>query len=194
MTISSMLLLLVLGLVMGFIFGFSLEKSRVFEPGVIVRQFELRNFLMAKVFLTAAATSLIVILIMTQFFGVHFHIKPTYFSANIIGGLITGIGIVLAGACPGTVYAQIGARYKDALLTFLGGLVGAIAFGYLKPSVLDPIFFSSKGEKIQLSDFFLVRYWVAAIILFFIFLFILFILEKHRHWKEEIGENYDGLD
>mgnify|MGYP000355398640 CR=1 FL=1 len=43
------------GLLMGIVFGFALEKSRVFEPGVIVGQMQLRNFLMLKVFLTASA-------------------------------------------------------------------------------------------------------------------------------------------
>jgi hypothetical protein len=30
---------------MGIVFGFALEKSRVFEPGIIVGQMQLRNFI-----------------------------------------------------------------------------------------------------------------------------------------------------
>ena len=44
------------GLAMGVVFGFMLEKSRVFEPGMIVGQMQLRNFTMLKIFLAAVAT------------------------------------------------------------------------------------------------------------------------------------------
>ena len=52
---------------MGIIFGFALEKSRVFEPGVIVGQMQLRNFIMLKVFLTAVATGAVVLAAMHGF-------------------------------------------------------------------------------------------------------------------------------
>ena len=50
-----------IGVAMGIAFGFALEKSRVFEPGVIVGQMQLRNFIMLKVFLTAVATGAVVL-------------------------------------------------------------------------------------------------------------------------------------
>ena len=52
----SLVTAILIGLLMGAVFGFALEKSRVFEPGVIVGQMQLRNFIMLKVFLTAVAT------------------------------------------------------------------------------------------------------------------------------------------
>ena len=52
---------IIIGLLMGFVFGWALEKSRVFEPGMIVGQMQLSNFIMLKVFLTAVATGLVVI-------------------------------------------------------------------------------------------------------------------------------------
>jgi len=47
-------------LIMGFIFGFALEKGRVFEPSVIRDQMLLNRFIMIKMFLSAAITSLLV--------------------------------------------------------------------------------------------------------------------------------------
>ncbi len=49
------------GVLMGIVFGFALEKSRVFEPGIIVSQMQLRNWIMLKVFLTAVATGTVVL-------------------------------------------------------------------------------------------------------------------------------------
>jgi hypothetical protein len=52
---------ILIGLLMGIAFGFALEKSRVFEPGMVVGQMQLRNFIMLKVFLSAVATGAIVL-------------------------------------------------------------------------------------------------------------------------------------
>ena len=55
------------GLLMGAAFGFALEKSRVFEPGMIVGQMQLHNFIMLKVFLTAVATGAVVLAALNGF-------------------------------------------------------------------------------------------------------------------------------
>ncbi|MFM1884916.1 MAG: hypothetical protein RL026_73 [Pseudomonadota bacterium] len=52
---------------------------------------------------------------------------------NWIGGLIFGIGWALVGACPGPVYALLGAVGAPALLILLSALAGAWAYGALKP-------------------------------------------------------------
>ena len=61
----NILFAVILGLAMGAVFGIALEKSRVFEPGTIVSQMQLRTFLMLKVFLTAVVTGLVVIIAVT---------------------------------------------------------------------------------------------------------------------------------
>ena len=109
-------------LLMGIVFGFALEKSRVFEPGVIVGQMQLRNFIMLKVFLTAVATGAVVLAVLNGFGFVKLQPKAALYAADIVGGLILGVGIALAGACPGTTLAQIGVGYRDAMFTLLGGL------------------------------------------------------------------------
>ena len=110
------------GLLMGIVFGFALEKSRVFEPGIIVGQMQLRNWIMLKVFLTAVATGAVVLAVLHGFGFVKLQPKAALYAADIVGGLILGAGIALAGACPGTTLAQIGVGYRDAIFTLLGGL------------------------------------------------------------------------
>ena len=72
----SVLNAILIGLATGIVFGFALEKSRVFEPGVIVGQMQLRNFLMLKIFLAAVITGLIVLAVMNGMFGVKLSLKP----------------------------------------------------------------------------------------------------------------------
>src|SRR5512140_3971435 len=110
---------IVIGLSMGIVFGFALEKSRVFEPGIIVGQMQLRNFIMLKVFLTAVATGAVVLAVLNGFGFVKLQPKAAFYAADLVGGALLGVGLALAGACPGTTLAQIGAGYRDALFTFL---------------------------------------------------------------------------
>ena len=58
---NSVIVAILSGLAMGVVFGFALEKSRVFEPGAFVGQMQLRNFFMLKIFLTAVATGALVL-------------------------------------------------------------------------------------------------------------------------------------
>jgi uncharacterized membrane protein YedE/YeeE len=130
---SSVAVGIISGLLMGVVFGFALEKSRVFEPGIIVGQMQLRNWIMLKVFLSAVATGAVVLACLNGFGFVKLQPKAALYAADIVGGLILGAGIALAGACPGTTLAQIGVGYRDAIFTLLGGLSGAVAFSYAQP-------------------------------------------------------------
>lgn len=182
---------IIVGIAMGIVFGFALEKSRVFEPGVIVGQMQLRNFIMLKVFLTAVATGAVVLAALHGFGIVKLYPKAALYSADIIGGLLLGAGITLAGACPGTTAAQIGAGYRDAIFTLIGGIAGAVAYSYAQPT-LSKSFLGAGGGKLILSDLFGVPYWIGALVLAVVIVAILGVLEGTRPWKNELGKDVDG--
>lgn len=183
---------IIVGLLMGIVFGFALEKSRVFEPGMIVGQMQLRNFIMLKVFLTAVVTGLIVIGIMNGVLGAKLYPKTLVYGADILGGLLLGGAITLAGACPGTVFAQIGAGYKDSWLVLAGGLAGALSFSYLEPW-LNPLLLSGGVGKITLDTLLGVPFWTLALSFAVVLIAGLVALEKWRPWRSELGANHDGM-
>jgi hypothetical protein len=187
----SLTVAILVGVAMGIVFGFALEKSRVFEPGVIVGQMQLRNFIMLKVFLTAVATGAVVLAVLNGFGFVKLQPKAALYAADIVGGLILGVGIALAGACPGTTLAQIGAGYRDALFTLVGGLCGAVAYSYAEPA-LKKTFLGSGGGKIILSDLFGVPYWIGALVLAALLVVVLGVLESRQAWTRELGHDVDG--
>jgi len=187
----SVLSAILVGIAMGIVFGFALEKSRVFEPGMIVGQMQMKNFIMLKVFLTAVATGAVVLAALNGFGYVKLSPKPALYSADIVGGLILGAGITLAGACPGTTLAQIGAGYRDALFTLIGGLAGAVAFSYAQPT-LSKTFLAQGGGKIIFSDLIGVPYWMAALALAAVLVVVLAALEAWRPWRAELGSDVDG--
>ncbi len=179
------------GLAMGIVFGFALEKSRVFEPGMIVGQMQLRNFIMLKVFLTAVATGAAVLAALNGVGIVKLQPKAALYAADIVGGLLLGAGIALAGSCPGTVLAQVGAGYRDALFTLAGGICGAVAYSYATPA-LSGTFLAAGSGKLVLSDLIGLPYWQGAITLAGIIVIVLFALEALKPWRAEMGNDVDG--
>ena len=187
---SSVAVGIISGLLMGVIFGFALEKSRVFEPGIIVGQMQLRNWIMLKVFLTAVATGALVLAFLNGFGFVKLQPKATLYAADIVGGLILGAGISLAGACPGTTLAQIGVGYRDAIFTLVSGLFGAVAFSYAQPW-LDKSLIGT-GPKLIFTDLAGIPYWQGAIALAAAIIVILVLMERMRPWRDDLGLDNDG--
>lgn len=188
MTLTSAI---VIGIAMGIVFGFALEKSRVFEPGIIVGQMQMRNFIMLKVFLTAVATGAVVLAALNGFGIVKLAPKAAMYYADIIGGLILGAGIALAGACPGTTLAQVGAGYRDALFTLVGGLFGAVAYSYAEP-VLTKTFLGQSSGKLIFSQLMGIPYWAGALGLAALLVLALVALEAWRPWRDDMGNDVDG--
>jgi hypothetical protein len=187
---SSVILGIATGLLMGVVFGFALEKSRVFEPGMIVGQMQLRNFIMLKVFLSAVATGALVLAVLNGFGYVKLSPKAALYAADIVGGLLLGAGIALAGACPGTTLAQIGAGYRDAIFTLLGGLCGAVAFSYAEPWLAKSLI--GTGKKLIFSDLVGVPFWQGALALAAVLIVVLVAMEKARSWRDDLGADVDG--
>jgi hypothetical protein len=182
---------IVVGIAMGIVFGFALEKSRVFEPGVIVGQMQLQNFIMLKVFLAAVATGAVVLAAMHGFGLVKLHPKAALYVADIVGGLLLGTGIALAGACPGTVLAQASVGYRDVWFTLAGAIVGAVAYSYMAPA-LSKTFLGSGGGKIVFTDLIGIPYWIGALVLAIVIIAVLGLLESRHPWSDELGRDVDG--
>lgn len=184
---------MLLGLAMGIIFGFALEKGRVCEAGVIVCQMQMSRHTMLKMFLSAVITGLVVLSVLVGFGFAKLSPKATLFAADIIGGAILGLGIVIAGACPGTVLAQIGTGYKDAIFTFVGGLFGALAFTYAEPTLLKPILTAGSYGKLTLDQLLGLPFPAVALTFAALLAGILVWLEKMQPWQDEVGPEADGL-
>ena len=130
-----------LGLGLGFCFGFLLQKGQVCNYDVIMRQLLLRDFTVLKVIFTAIVTGMIGVHAMRAAGWVSLHKKPGSLGASVPGPLIFGLGFGLLGYCPGTAVGAVGHGALDALV---GGVVGitigaglyAVAFPWLERHVL----------------------------------------------------------
>ncbi|MFN0263037.1 YeeE/YedE thiosulfate transporter family protein [Tepidamorphus sp. 3E244] len=182
----TLFMLVVLGLVMGLVFGIALEKSRVMEPGVLVRQFQFTNFIMLKMFFAAVATGLVVLVVLTGLGVAELHPKAAVMGSTIVGGLLLGAGIVIAGACPGTALAQIGAGYKDAWATVAGGILGAMVYGYNIDAIEGALKIADFG-KITFDQVLGMPFWLLALVVAAALGGAMVALEKWRPWRSEMA-------
>ncbi|KAK0645516.1 hypothetical protein B0T16DRAFT_327984 [Cercophora newfieldiana] len=133
-------------LISGAAFGAALTASGVYQPSVILSQLEFDNFHMLQAFLAGAAGSTAIVTA-AQKLG-YVQLKPRNFSSiglfapwdgNLIGGMLLGTGMFLAGACPGTVLAQLGNGIRSGFYAFEGAAIAGIVWtGFLGPLLHRP--------------------------------------------------------
>jgi hypothetical protein len=136
---------LLIGLVIGIAFGATLSLSGAASHRMIVNALRLKDLRLLKIIMTALAVGMLGVSLMDAAGMAHLKIKPLYLLGVALGGVLFGIGFALAGYCPGTCVVATAERKKDAAFVLLGGLLGAITFGLLFPSVkpvlIDPFNF-----------------------------------------------------
>ncbi len=135
----------VLGLITGLMFGFALHRAGFSRCGLVMRGLAFRDFTMLKVMLTAIAVGMVGAATLATFAPDHAHlkVKSLYVWGVLAGGLLFGVGMAVAGYCPGTALIGLGSGVRDGLLAVLGGLLGAFAFilAYptLEPMLIQPL-------------------------------------------------------
>jgi uncharacterized membrane protein YedE/YeeE len=129
----------VLGFTFGVIFGFLLQKGGVAKYEVLMGQFFLTDFTVAKVMLSAIVVGMVGVFSLRALGLVRLHVKPTNYASNIVGGLLFGIGLGLLGYCPGTGAAALGQGNYDAIPGILGLMAGSYLYaemsGYLSTTI-----------------------------------------------------------
>ena len=134
-------LTLVMSVVMGTYFGIVLTKSEVVRWQRVHDMFMFREphmYLIIGVGVAVAMVSMLLIKSMKakSIEGKPIVYKPKPFHKGIIfGGTIFGAGWAIAGACPGPIYAQVGAGAWMGLFTLVGALVGMYLYAILKPKL-----------------------------------------------------------
>lgn len=116
------------GLAFGMIFGFLLQKGGVAKFDILIGALLLENFIVVKVMLSAIIVGMIGSHMLRRLGVIESHINETRYGANIIGGLIFGVGFGLLAYCPGTDAAAVGQGNLDALVGIIGLLLGSYVF------------------------------------------------------------------
>jgi hypothetical protein len=121
---------ILLAIIIGGAFGFTLDRVGATNPGFIIRMLNLTNLHLMKTILLAIGTASFLMfggLLLGFVDPGHMSVKTAY-SGVFIGGLLLGAGFAISGFCPGTSLTAAATGRKDALFFILGGLLGAAAY------------------------------------------------------------------
>ncbi len=132
---------IILPLFLGILFGFALNKAGLTRYTKIVNQFRLTDMAVLKFMMTALVVAMLGLFPLKMLGVINFPIVPaTYVVGNLVGGLIFGVGMSLAGFCPGTAAAGAGEGKLDYLVPgILGFLAGALVYGLTYDKVFPKI-------------------------------------------------------
>jgi thiosulfate/3-mercaptopyruvate sulfurtransferase len=119
-------------LVIGLLFGFALERAGFGSSRKLAGIFYLRDMTVLRVMFTALITAMLGLWLVVALGWVDLesqvYLLPTVYGAQVVGGLIFGVGFVLSGWCPGTGAVGVASGKLDALVFFVGVVIGAILY------------------------------------------------------------------
>lgn len=88
---------LLLGLGTGILFGFILQRAQVTNYNKIVSLFRLTDLTVLKVMVGGILAGMVGVYLLYDLGLVKLHLKPTVLGANVLGGLVFGVGMLLLG-------------------------------------------------------------------------------------------------
>ncbi|MEN9696600.1 MAG: hypothetical protein RLZ56_21 [Bacteroidota bacterium] len=124
--------------IVGMLFGIVFVKAEIISWYRIQEMFRLESFHMYGIIGTAVTVGMLSVFTIKKFKiktiqGESIVIVPKKFDkGQIIGGLLFGLGWAMTGACPGPLFAQLGAGMEAGLIVISSAVAGTWTYGLLK--------------------------------------------------------------
>lgn len=134
---SSRQLGLVVGVLIGFGFGFVLERAGFGRAQKLVGQFYGTDMTVFKVMFGAIVTAMLGAVVLSGLGLMDLRAvastvtSATYLWPMIVGGLLLGVGFIVSGYCPGTSLVAAASGKLDGLVTVIGVVAGTLVYGEL---------------------------------------------------------------
>lgn len=173
---------LLIALLIGIGFGFSLEQAGFSSSRKLAGMFYGYDTTVIKVFFTAAIVALIGSQLLSYFGLLNLNlvfVNEFYVTSSIVGGVIMGAGFIMGGFCPGTGLSALSIGKIDAMVFFAGGLTGAFLFAETYPLIQNLANAAYKGP-IKINDVFGISPGL--------FIFLLIIAAVIMFWVAELAE------
>ncbi len=141
---------LLLAFLIGIGFGFALERAGFGSARKLISQFYLNDLSVLKVMFTAVVTAMLGVTYLAWIGWLDLslvYLVPTFWVAQVVGGLLGGIGFAVGGYCPGTSAAAAATGKLDGLLFVLGVGAGAFVFAVAFPFVKGVYLAGELGTK-----------------------------------------------
>ena len=160
---------LIIAIILGFGFGFSLEQAGFGSTRKLVGLFYGYDFTVLKVFFTAGVTAMIGVVVLDHLGLLNvdiIYINPTFLYAALVGGGIMGVGFIVGGFCPGTSVCAAATGKIDGMTFIFGALLGIFAFTEFFPLISTLYTAESMGNVLMFEMFGLSREVFALVMIF----------------------------
>lgn len=154
---------LLYGLITGLLFGFLLQKGRVLRYEKQISALLLKDMTIIKFMLTSVTVAMVGTYLLVDLELAKLSIKSTILGANIIGGLLFGLGWGALGYCPGTSVGAVAEGRWDALWGVAGMLAGASLFAALFPAMKASVLTWGDFGKITLPQLLGINHWFVIV-------------------------------
>ena len=177
--------------IIGLLFGFVLEQAGFGSSKRISGVFYFTDMSVIKVMFTALITAMLGVIYLSVLGLIgpeSIYLEPTVYGAQVVGGLIFGVGFAMGGWCPGTSAVGLASGKLDALVFIIGTIAGSAVFNEVYGAVESIYNWGNSGILFIYDQLGLGRigfaFWftVAALICFF----LVRVLEWNR------GQDFDG--
>ncbi len=156
---------LLYGLLTGTLFGFLLQRGHVLRYDKQLGALRLRDMTIVKFMLSHIMVAMVGIYLLNDLGLVKLSLKSTVVGANLLGGLIFGLGWGLVGYCPGTSLGAVGEGRLDALWAIAGMLVGAAVFARCYDALLGTVYTWGAFGKVSLPGLLGLNHWLVIVAL-----------------------------
>jgi len=124
---------LLLGTLIGFAFGFVLERAGFGNAKNLAAQFYLTDTRVLKVMFSAIATACAGIGLLSGIGVLDLSlltVPETFVGPHVVGGLLLGVGFMVSAYCPGTGVVAMASGKWDGFFSIVGVMIGSLVFGF----------------------------------------------------------------
>jgi len=176
-----------LPLILGAAFGFSLNKAGLTRYAKIVNVFRFTDLAVLKFMMTALVVAMTGLYVLRGLGWITFpNVPATYVAGNLIGGLIFGVGMALAGFCPGTCAAGSGEGKLDYLIPgMLGFLTGAVLFGLTYQQVFPLVSKIANYGNVVLPDLWNLNPYLVVLLFGLIAVLLFYLIDRAGMFRKK---------
>jgi hypothetical protein len=169
---------LIYGVITGIIFGFLLQKAQVLRYDKQLGALRLIDMTIVKFMLSAIVVGSIGVYLFKDLGVILLSIKSTSIGAQVVGGLLFGVGWGLLGYCPGTAAGAIGEGRIDGLWGVLGMLCGGAVYAVVYPFMKAHIISIGKYGKLSVPQLIGINHWIVIIAFAVLTILLFWFFEK----------------
>jgi hypothetical protein len=181
---------LIIALLAGIGFGYTLEQAGFSSTKKLVGLFYGYDFTVLKVFFTAGVTAMIGVLLFAHW-GIldlsMIYVNPTFLWSALIGGAIMGLGFIIGGFCPGTSVCAASIGKLDGLAFVAGSALGVLAFAEGYP-VFEKIYLAENWGPVLINE----KLGMSKIAFAFVLTAVAFLAFYFTHLIENKVNNYQA--